>query len=381
MKLIRTFHPVGHGAFYTERFYNEHEQLLYTAVFDCGCFEVAKPGCNAQFFQNQINTTIQHEFANRDTIDALFISHFHTDHINGVDFLLRHCNIRRIFIPILTPRVILEAFIFNYLQTGSVSNIGNDLLEKLATNIIPNITQIRTHRKNKKESERKKIDITQNNNKYLPPESYLHNPQINWNFIPFNLLDGQINHLLYRKSPLKGFVRNRTVDFDRLRNFISQNTISQLQQIYKQALQVNHNSYSMTVLSCYPHYNTQNAKYQISWNNISNSKSSLINCLYLGDFEASKTYPKRNKNLEELKKYYRRYWTDVGLLQVPHHGSEHNYNDDLYDHQQHCVISYGDTDIYNHPDTIVLNGLQQHQCTLIRVTELSQPQIFTYLNL
>ena len=42
MILKRTFHPVGHGAFYTEQFYSDvTNQQCFTVVFDCGRFEAA----------------------------------------------------------------------------------------------------------------------------------------------------------------------------------------------------------------------------------------------------------------------------------------------------------------------------------------------------
>lgn len=372
MKLIRTFHPVGHGAFYTERFYDEQDNILFTAVFDCGCFEAAKPGCNAQFYEKQIATVIQKGFTKGDTIDVLFISHFHTDHINGVKFLLKYCDVKRIYIPILTPRVILEAFLFNYIQTGSINNVGNKLIEKFASGQIPNVTQIRTHRINKKEYRLEEVEITQNNNKFLPSQSKLCSANVSWTFIPFNLLEGQMNKLLYKRSPLKGLMRNRKVDFVKLRDFITSTNISQLQQIYKQALKVEHNSYSMTVLSYYSQYNPKNTQYQIWWNNNIIQNISLINCLYMGDFEANANYPKRNKNIENLKSYYTKKWKEIGLLQVPHHGSEHNYNDDLYDIQRLCIISHGDPDKYHHPDLRVVNGIQQHHCTPIDVTDKQQ---------
>ena len=35
----RIFHPIGHGAFYTERFYeDDNDAPLFTAVYDCGSF-------------------------------------------------------------------------------------------------------------------------------------------------------------------------------------------------------------------------------------------------------------------------------------------------------------------------------------------------------
>lgn len=370
MKLIRTFHPVGHGAFYTERFYDGLGKCIFTAVFDCGCFEAAKKGVNHHL--NHINTTIQNTFNANDVIDVLFISHFHTDHINGIDFLLKHCDIKRIYIPILTPRVILEAFLFNCIQTGSTDNIGNELIEKFAKSQIPNVTQIRSNRTNQKEVQLKEVEITLNHNRFLSSHSRLCHSNISWTFIPFNLLEGQMNNLLYKRSPLKGLVRNRQVDFVKLHKFITSKSISQLQQIYKQALKVEHNSYSMTVLSYYSQYNPKNTQYQIWWNNNIIQNISLINCLYMGDFEANANYPKRNKNIENLKSYYAKKWKEIGLLQVPHHGSKHNYDDKLYDIQRLCIISHGDPDKYHHPDICVVNRIQQHHCTPIDVTDKPQ---------
>lgn len=370
MKLIRTFHPVGHGAFYTERFYDGSGKCIFTAVFDCGCFEAAKKGVNHHL--NHINTTIQNTFNANDVIDVLFISHFHTDHINGIDFLLKHCDIKRIYIPILTPRVILEAFLFNCIQTGSTDNIGNELIEKFATSQIPNVTQIRSNRTNQKDVQLKEVEITLNHNRFLSSHSRLCHSNISWTFITFNLLEGQMNKLLYKRSPLKGLVRNRQVDFVKLHNFITSNSISQLQQIYKQALKVEHNSYSMTVLSYYSQYNPKNTQYQIWWNNNIIQNISLINCLYMGDFEANANYPKQNTNIDALRSFYSTRWRGIGLLQVPHHGSKHNYDDKLYDVQRLCVISHGDPDKYHHPDICVVNRIQQHHCTPIDVTDKQQ---------
>ena len=370
MKLIRTFHPVGHGAFYTERFYDGSGKCIFTAVFDCGCFEAAKKGVNHHL--NHINTTIQNTFNANDVIDVLFISHFHTDHINGIDFLLKHCDIKRIYIPILTPRVILEAFLFNCIQTGSTDNIGNELIEKFATSQIPNVTQIRSNRTNQKDVQLKEVEITLNHNRFLSSHSRLCHSNISWTFIPFNLLEGQMNKLLYKRSPLKRLVRNRQVDFVKLHKFITSKSISQLQQIYKQALKVEHNSYSMTVLSYYSQYNPKNTQYQIWWNNNIIQNISLINCLYMGDFEANANYPKQNTNIDALRSFYSTRWRGIGLLQVPHHGSKHNYDDKLYDVQRLCVISHGDPDKYHHPDICVVNRIQQHHCTPIDVTDKQQ---------
>jgi len=37
MKVVRTFHPVGQGAFYSERFHENKEQnVTHNMVYDCG---------------------------------------------------------------------------------------------------------------------------------------------------------------------------------------------------------------------------------------------------------------------------------------------------------------------------------------------------------
>jgi hypothetical protein len=115
MKLIRTFHPVGHGAFYTERFYDDHERNVANVVFDCGCYERAKKGQQRRDFEKEIGAVVDNEFPIQDdkiSVDALFISHFHEDHINGISKLLQNCHVKRIFMPKLTDGVFLDIFLY-----------------------------------------------------------------------------------------------------------------------------------------------------------------------------------------------------------------------------------------------------------------------------
>lgn len=81
MQLKRTFHPVGHGAFYTERIEGS-DGSTFTVVFDCGRFETAKTGWSyykyKAWIDNYINTSSG--LRSGEDIDILFISHFHTDH-------------------------------------------------------------------------------------------------------------------------------------------------------------------------------------------------------------------------------------------------------------------------------------------------------------
>ncbi len=124
--MTRTFHPIGHGAFYTERFM-QGGKYKFTAVFDCGCFEARKKGMSYARYTNRINKAVDSAFSPWEEVDLLFISHFHADHINGIKHLTGRCDVKHIIVPQLTPNIVIEAYIFNYLQssTGQGDNAAN----------------------------------------------------------------------------------------------------------------------------------------------------------------------------------------------------------------------------------------------------------------
>lgn len=91
--VIRTIHPVGQGAFYTEEFFdNDHNRIL-TVVFDCGSkTKIGRSNC--------INKVVSGAFVEGQTIDILFISHFDTDHVNGINKILKNRrHIRYVVLP------------------------------------------------------------------------------------------------------------------------------------------------------------------------------------------------------------------------------------------------------------------------------------------
>ena len=93
-KMIRRFLPVGQGAFYCEQFFLSSLNRKINVVYDCGS---GNHGTPPEKLKNQIRTT----FANDTIIDALFISHFDNDHINGINFLLTQYHVRKIFLPVI----------------------------------------------------------------------------------------------------------------------------------------------------------------------------------------------------------------------------------------------------------------------------------------
>lgn len=87
----RVFHPVGHGAFFTERF-EESGQDDIIVVYDCGC----KSREEEEILKQEVD-----DFFNDDEkISILFISHFDSDHVNGIKHLMPYLdNKTRLLMP------------------------------------------------------------------------------------------------------------------------------------------------------------------------------------------------------------------------------------------------------------------------------------------
>ncbi len=84
MKFTRTFHPVGQGAFFTEQLSSLNEEYDTTIVYDCGTISSS----------DQLNSEIsdfkkEQKKEGRRLFDILFISHFDSDHVNGLKKLLK----------------------------------------------------------------------------------------------------------------------------------------------------------------------------------------------------------------------------------------------------------------------------------------------------
>ncbi len=101
-----TFHNVGQGLFYSgEIEFNNDKQFLL--VYDCG-------SKSKNTIKKAIND-FSKETKKRE-IDMLVISHFHDDHISGLDYLLDEFNIKTVIIPYFHPLLRLLIAILNQNQ-------------------------------------------------------------------------------------------------------------------------------------------------------------------------------------------------------------------------------------------------------------------------
>ena len=92
MTMTRTFQPVGQGAFYTEQF-SKDDGGTFNVVYDCG---------SDSLDIQSLSKVIKKSFPKESVIDAVFISHFDSDHVNGLPELMRNFKVTKIFLPLIT---------------------------------------------------------------------------------------------------------------------------------------------------------------------------------------------------------------------------------------------------------------------------------------
>ncbi|MHB8366115.1 MAG: ComEC/Rec2 family competence protein [Acidithiobacillus sp.] len=85
--------PVGHGCFHSA--YVQANKTTFHYIYDCGS---KKPTALRQQINRYIENQLMH--GSSCTIDMLVISHFHADHINGIDFLFsKNVTVKNIVVP------------------------------------------------------------------------------------------------------------------------------------------------------------------------------------------------------------------------------------------------------------------------------------------
>lgn len=361
--MTRTFHPVGHGAFYTERFNDEDGKCVFTAVYDCGASS-----------SNRIEKAIKAAFKNTEEIDLLFISHLHKDHINGVMQLMEQCNVKRIVLPALEDEVVIEALLYNYThQAEEFDNDANKFIEKLLIGNFGStkITQVGNFRNNDN-TPYSAVD-SESVGDSLTSGKAIEVKRLNWRYYPLNLSSSNsvsiINKIaeVAKVFPSTFYLYGR-LDYKEIRDVVEGIGISECAKIYKEVFGCSHNNYSMPLVSMATVCLSSKCKRWCRKEGNTPTRC-LTNCLYTGDFEATKKF-------DALKEIFKKFdvevdYAKIGILQVPHHGSKHNINTDMYEDGKVCIISAGRTSKH-HPDMSVLQNIQYHKSVPIIVTEIDK---------
>ncbi len=359
MELTRTIHPIGQGGFYTETLKDGDDEI--NVVYDCGGFNRLD---NSPLMNNYIVQNLEKD----KEIDIVFISHLDWDHINGLECLLAHCNVKYLFLPQLTEDEKYAIILYNMYVLGIsftryftfykflfkilIGVISSDTTKIVWVSKSTNISIIGI---------RNDIDIKNinlKNGEYLKKGTRIHFHH-KWFYIPYNPPAPQNTGKNIKDEFNKLFPN---VDFKDLPNKMKGN-LQQCRGIYKSCF-VDQNSCSMTLFSG----SIETKMYYIGIECFKNNDNA--NCLYMGDFV--KDY------IDNLIWFYRKYWKVIATIQVPHHGSNDNNSYKLYEYAYRGFISVGSTN-KDHPGNTTMITMTNHRCQSLIVTEEpSTKKIFHY---
>ncbi len=351
--LIRTFHPIGQGAFYSERFYNSEHSLEsnFNVVYDCGVDNYGST-------KKQINQMIRSSFSKDEDIDILFISHFDFDHVSKIGVLKNSVkSIKRVVLPFLNndEKIRLRSF-YRVLGYSGASELVSDPIsyfdEKTKLIFI-------------NESNQHEVEVIDNE----LPEFSLEEQELrseiesgtkityakkigDWEFIPFNIKNIERSSKLREKLKDTEFeVLANGTDIPKILDIISDEKKRQrVKEIYS-SLQGNINENSMYLYSgptTDKEYNwfripispITHFSRPIPWYKLKDY-SSKAGCIYTGDGDLNKT---------DISCVYSPQFSRVGTIQVPHHGSLRSFSNNLRIWESKiCPISFGENNSYGHP--------------------------------
>ncbi len=395
MHMFRSFLPVGQGAFYVERFFDGNEQSKYNVVYDCG----------SSTSLNIIETEIDRTFEKDESIDAVFISHLHYDHINGLKYLLKRCRVENLILPKIKEdeKVLL---LIDYTVKSRITYLNNEhfvvkLINDPITAVIEeseitNIISVNPYNEEGQEGsgnnesykllkfqDRKKRNAS--NHEDIDSGQFITLESL-WHYIPFNsssnsTLNEEIKSIIKDKKPDE-FITcwNEDKEFQKkireiyISNYGGLNESSLVlysgptgdKETYFYCFQTDRGIFKEN--SCKHNLGNKiecclerNFLHCLKANGNHDNDSSFlrylscphtrhfrlrkkVGCIYTGDYNLSNNYEKMRRNFLKC-------WNKIGIIQIPHHGSEKSFNNKLLKDFKHGVfiISYGTRNTYKHP--------------------------------
>lgn len=402
MNMIRTFHPVGQGAFYSEEFLDENEKCIFRAVYDCGSLKYCKLQNNSNgscLKRQHIENRVRDAFSDDHGIDVLFISHLDDDHVNLIPCLeaFQRRRIRRVILPLLTveERYMLTGHYLIRSRSRRISGVLNSIINS-PEEYFGNNTKVtfvrptdgeRSVVENEMGEDGVGIDDLQQEvpslTEILIGNGSSDNEQMpRWLLIPYN-------HKPERYSDLKDELENvlgKGFQIENLKDpdFVIKN-LKDLRRCYK-VLQDGINRNSMALYSgprdgacsiigevvdgsIWGRYCPcdQFAEYWLD-RVLRLEQSSIFHgcpgCLYTGDISLDDA---------DLMMAFERYVRNIGMVQLPHHGSLDSFGaGNLPIEGRVCVVTYGERNWFGHPAFSVKRAVVQNGGLWVDVTETAE---------
>ena len=370
IKIVRTFHPVGQGAFFSERFQIWKPKIeTHNIVYDCGvCYMKEKQAVHV----------VKQAFAGKDEIDYLFISHLDYDHVSLTYAILPR--VKNIVLPLVSKEELIIAMMFYVVSEES----GAAMLFREIINRIEN-----DNRRNSvifvgdleyRSSEGGTQNVLASGTGIEPQWDY------DWVLIPHNVkyhsrrqkLIDELDKLIHEKEFVKEIVGQGLKPFKTAEELIEKLNerdfagkvlvMPNLRKTIRRAYASIEGGTNENSLLLYSGPKRGVTRYVIEfcmperpWGDCWIAQAA---CLYTGDSIC---------DMADWKKKYSAVWDHVGTIQLPHHGSVESFDVDSYpiDRQYIFPVSFGTYNTYGHPSGRVLAYLMMCDCCIQMVTEMA----------
>ncbi|WP_288420498.1 hypothetical protein [uncultured Acinetobacter sp.] len=90
-RVNKCFHAVGNGTLFSGQIQNIQSSEVFNWLYDCGSTSLKTIG--------NILSNLPNWFQSHNTIDMLVISHFDNDHVNGLEILLKNFYVKKLVLP------------------------------------------------------------------------------------------------------------------------------------------------------------------------------------------------------------------------------------------------------------------------------------------
>lgn len=328
----REIHPVGQGALYSESFYmNSESSPDFVALYDCGSFNKTRLFMEIEGLPQKI--------------DCLFVSHFHFDHINGIERLVEMKQVDQIYVPLLTPSQFIISLLYNTFE---------HIADKPSVEFMMRCL----------DSFRFNDSKLKDNVRIIPvSKRFQRNVEIGGQCLWHYDVDVEYSESESEAEALPWFLNNLAsmLDMDKdeliaaieefqtevwykslLDKMCSSNVVKNVRSLYRQCFSSNGNAVSLIAYSYRDKPSTECDKFD---------------CVYTGDAKLS------DNMVQVISKWAPQY------IQVPHHGSNYNHKPQLYCPRQVAFISVGEKNKYHHPGLEVINYLADNCVKIHCVTE------------
>ena len=370
IKIVRTFHPVGQGAFYSERFQIwKPEVETHNIVYDCGvCYMKEKQAVHV----------VNQAFAGKDEIDYLFISHLDYDHVSLAYAILPR--VKNIVLPLVSKEELVIAMLFYVVsEERDAARFFNEIIRRLEDNNRRNtVIFVGDIEENLNDGEN--ANVIKSGTDIVPQWDY------DWVLIPHNVkyssrkqkLMDELDKLIHEKEFVKEIVGLGLKPFKTAEEFLSKLNESDfagkvlvmpnLRKAIKSAYASIEGGTNENSLLLYSGPKSGVTRYMLEFcmpnRRWCDCRISQAACLYTGDSTC---------DMADWKKKYVAVWEHIGTIQLPHHGSVESFDVDTYpvDRQYIFPVSFGTYNTYGHPSGKVLAYLMMCDCCIQMVTEMA----------